>query len=173
MFTYLVEVRTSAGVDTLRNVVAPLPTVAGDTAIIGLAIEDSASTGRTLFIFDVRRRLTRRQSLPSDAWPGQYDIAVSPHGDHLLYIREVSEPRTLYSENAVIRRLSSGEVVLSGPAWRSCECDVDLHHARWVTPDSFEIATGATEGRGWERLSGSVSRRSLHTDTVSAEPKWH
>jgi len=173
MFTYLFEVRTAASLDTLRDVVPPLPTIVGDTLVIGLALDDKAATGRTVVVFDVRRRQIQQQRLPADAWPGQFDFAISPDGDHLLYVGELSAPKYPYREAAVIRRRSSGEVVLTGPPWRSCECDSDLHHARWVTADSFEIATGATEGRGWERLSGSVSHRSVHTDTLTAEPKWH
>jgi len=173
MFTYLFEVRTAASLDTLRDVVPPLPTIVGDTLVIGLALDDKAATGRTIIVFDVRRRQIQQQQLPADAWPGQFDFAVSPDGDHLLYVGELSAPKYAYGEAAVIRRRSSGEVVLTGPEWRPCECDSDLHHARWVTADSFEIATGAIEAEGWERLSGSVSRRSLHTDTLAAEPKWH
>jgi len=173
MFTYVLEVRTAATADTIHDVVAPLPTVVGDTLVIGLAADARAATGRAIFVFDVRQRGIVHEPLPIDAWPGQHDFGISPDGSNLLYVREMKTPRNPYGEAAVVRRRASGEVVLTGPPWPPCECDSDLHHARWVTADSFEIATGAI-GRGrWERLSGSVSRRALHIDTLPSEPKWH
>ncbi len=173
MFTYLFEVRTPTSSDTLRDVVAPLPIAVGDSMVVGLALDEQAASGRTIVVFDVRRRHVQREPQPSDAWSGQFDIAIAPDGDHLLYVREMTPARSPFGEEAVIRRRSSGEIVVRGPPWRLCECDSDLHHARWITADSFEIATGATEGRGWERLSGAISRKSVHIDTLPTEPNWH
>ena len=169
MFTYLFEVRTTVAVDTVLGVIEPLPTSSGDTLVIGLAV-DTATHGRMIFIYDVRRRRTEHEALPSDAWGGLRDFSISPDGEHLLYITWVSGP---VGEVAIVRHRRSGEIVLRGPRWSLCECDSDVHHARWVTADSFEIATGAIDAPGLERLSGSLSRGSVHTDTVSADHKWH
>ena len=168
MFAYLFEIRTTAARDTVRDVIAPLPKIAGDTVVIGLTVDDTAEHGRSIFVFDARRRRVQHEPFPSDAWPGLTDFSISPDGEHLLYTTWVSHPM---GEVAVIRRRPSGEIVVTGPRWPLCECDSDLHHARWVTADSFEIASGAMGV--WERVSGSISRHSLHRDTLRAEPQWH
>src|SRR2546427_4771478 len=50
MFAYLFEIRTTGARDTVRNVIAPLPTIAGDTVVIGLTVDDTAEHGRSIFV---------------------------------------------------------------------------------------------------------------------------
>ena len=169
MFTYLVEIRATNSADTVRGVVPPLPTILGDTQVMGLRV-DTAKYDRVIFTYDARSHRVEDQSLPLDAWPGLFDFSISPGGEYLLYVTWVSGP---IGEVAVIRNRRSGERVLTGPRWALCECDSDDHHAHWVTADSFEIARGVSSRSPWERFSGSVSRRSVHTDTLPAEPHWH
>jgi len=169
MFTYLVEIRATNSTDTVRGVVPPRPTILGDTQVMGLRV-DTAKYDRVIFTYDARSHRVEDQSLPLDAWPGLFDFSISPGGEYLLYVTWVSGP---IGEVAVIRNRRSGERVLTGPRWALCECDSDDHHAHWVTADSFEIARGVSSRSPWERFSGSVSRRSVHTDTLPAEPRWH
>jgi hypothetical protein len=73
----------------------------------------------------------------------------------------------------VVRDLQSGAVLIKGPGGGGCNCDEDFNHARWFPPDSFEIAVAHTNRKaGWQRVSGRVSTRRIHVDTLADEPDW-
>ena len=48
MFTYLVEIHATNSADTVRGVVPPMPTIVGDTQVIGLRV-DTAKYDRAIF----------------------------------------------------------------------------------------------------------------------------
>jgi hypothetical protein len=62
--------------------------------------------------------------------------------------------------------------VARGPSGGGCDCDEDSNYARWIAPDSFEIAVShAITGAGWQLVAGRPSRR-VHIDTLRKEPEW-
>ena len=171
---YRVEVSSAAGVDTLPDVIAPFPVVVGDTLVVGLiqVSEDSSAPQRKLFRFRPGQGPLERRPLPPDVWAFLRDFVISPDGRYAAYVAEDPLPGNL-GTFAVVRDLETGEVVSRGPAGGGCDCDVDANYARWIPPDSFEIAVShAATGAGWQRVSGRASTRRVHVDTLAREPEW-
>ena len=163
-----VEVRSPRRTDTLANVVQPWP-VALDTAVDGVAAAPDGCT-RRLFQYSAHTGRVSFYKLPSEMWHYFWDVTVSPDGRHILYLAMDSVGR----ESAVVRRWPAGPVVVRGPVRDGCDCDVDRHHAHWVTPDSFELATQIGRDNPFERVSGSVRARRVHVDTLNTvEEYWH
>jgi hypothetical protein len=99
------------------------------------------------------------------------DVSISPDGRYVAYVGDSSAlPR------AVVRTLT-GELIVVGRVQGGCDCDVDMNHARWVSPDSFEIAVvnsaNTIPGAPFILAAGSVIGRRLHETVLSKEPAWH
>jgi len=171
---YRVEVSSPAGVDTVRDVIAPFPVVVGDTLVVGLiqVSEDSSAPQRKVFRLRPGEDQLERHPVPPDVWAFFRDFVISPDGRYAAYVAEdplPGNPGTF----AIVRELLSGEVLARGPPGGGCDCDVDSNYARWIPPDSFEIAVShAATGAGWQRVSGRASARRVHIDTLAREPEW-
>jgi len=172
---YRIEVVSPSGADTIRDVIPPAPVVVGDTLVIGLVqvSEDSSTPQRQIFRARLGQHRIETKPIPDDVWPSYEDILVSPDGRYVAYVGEDTTPENP-GTYAVVRNLATGEIVSKGPGGGGCDCDEDFNHARWFPPDSFEIAVAHTNTKaGWERLSGKVSARRIHVDTLTDEPDWH
>lgn len=175
-FVYRVEIESPFGTDTVGDVVAPFPTAVGDTMVVGLlqAAEDSSAPHRKVF----RLRLAEgggaleTRPVPHDVWAFFQDFVFSPDGRYAAYVAEDPLPGET-GTFAVVRDLITDEVVVRGPPGGGCDCDVDSNYARWIAPDSFEIAVShASSGAGWQRVAGRASTRRFHVDTLKKEPDW-
>jgi hypothetical protein len=156
--------------DTVRRAVQPWPVAVSDSTVHGLVANPSACQLR-LFEYNAASGRFTFFRVPADAWGFFSDFSSSPDGQFLLYLAENRRGR----EAVAIRRWPADSLVIRGP-WRGgCECDVDRHHAHWVTADSFELGTQVDQKtRRYERVSGSVSGRRVHIDTlVTAWTYWH
>jgi hypothetical protein len=163
-----IEVMWGSQRDTIVGVLDPPLILVGDTVLLGVRGE-SASDGRYLFSFGSRRGKLHDFPFPAEIVYNFHDVAISPDGRYWLYLAYDS---TQHSEYLAVREWPLGEVVIrSGPV-PMCECDVDRHHAHWVTADSFELAT-LVDTTGWQRVAGSVSRRLTEVDTIHGAPNWH
>jgi hypothetical protein len=172
---YRIEVVSPFGADTIRNVIPPAPVVVGDTLVIGLVqvSEDSSTPQRQLFRARLGQHRIETKPMPADVWSSYQDVLVSPDGRYIAYVGEDTTPDNP-GTYAVVRNLSSGDIVVKGPGGGGCDCDEDFNHARWFPPDSFEIAVAHTNTKaGWERISGKASARRIHVDSLSDEPDWH
>ena len=172
---YRIEVVSPSGADTIRNVIPPAPIVVGDSLVIGLlqVSEDSSTPERRLFRLRLGQHRVETSPIPEDVWPSYQDVLISPNGRYIAYVGEDSTPANP-GTYGMVRDLTTREVVIKGPGGGGCDCDEDLNHARWLSPDSFEIAVAHTRGNsGWERISGSAAARRIHVDTLRDEPDWH
>ena len=171
---YRMEIVSRSGVDTISDVIAPFPITVGDTLVIGLmqASEDSSSPHRKIFRLRLRDHALETLPVPHDVWAFFQDFVISPDGRYAAYVAEDPVPGQT-GTFAVVRDVLSGEVVARGPAGGGCDCDVDSNYARWIPPDSFEIAVShSSTGAGWQRVSGRSSSRHVHVDTLRQEPRW-
>ena len=171
VITYRIEVPTPRGRDTLIDVVTPLPILIGDSLVVGLRIatksEDEAE--RRLFRFRISSGDLDIWPLPPDVWGYYNDVVPSPDGRYLAYVAD-SDSGTV----GVVRELETGREILRGGRGGGCDCDVDLNHARWFPPDSFEIAVAHRDTQGdWHIIAGRASTRSLTVTRVAKEPGWH
>ncbi len=172
---YRIEVVSPFGADTIRNVIPPAPIVVGDSLVIGLLqmSEDSSTPERHLFRLRLGQHRVETSPIPEDVWPSYQDVLISPNGRYIAYVGEDSTPANP-GTYGMVRDLTTREVVIKGPGGGGCDCDEDLNHARWLSPDSFEIAVAHTRGNpGWERISGNAAARRIHVDTLRDEPDWH
>lgn len=172
---YRIEVVSSLGADTIRNVIPPAPIVVGDTLVIGLVqvSEDSATPQRKIFRLRLGQHRVETSPIPEDVWASYQDILISPNGRYIAYVGEDTTPSNPGTYGTV-RDLASREVVIKGPGNGGCDCDEDFNHARWFAPDSFEIAVPHTNSNsGWQRISGKASAQRIHVDTLRDEPDWH
>jgi hypothetical protein len=172
---YRIEVSSSHGADTVRNVIPPAPVLVGDTLVIGLVqvSEDSSTPQRQIFRLRLGQHRIETKSIPDDVWGSYQDILVSPDGRFVAYVGEDTTPANP-GTYGVVRDLKSGQIVVKGPGGGGCDCDEDFNHARWFPPDSFEIAVShRNTGGGWQRFSGKASASRGHVDTLSDEPDWH
>jgi hypothetical protein len=163
-----VEARTAVRSDTLRRVVTPWPFSVADSLVYGIVAVPSECT-RRLFRLNTKTGRLLFYALPTDMWGYFWDVSVSPTGRYLLYVAM----DTLGREAPVVRRWPGGSIVWHGPLRDGCECDVDTHHAHWVTVDSFEVATSIARGQ-YERVSVSMKVQRAHIDTVTRDlDAWH
>ena len=172
---YRIEVVSPFGADTIRNVIPPAPIVVGDSLVIGLlqVSEDSSTPERRLFRLRLGQHRVETGPIPDDVWPSYQDVLISPGGRYIAYVGEDSTPANP-GTYGMVRDLTTRDVVIKGPGGGGCDCDEDFNHARWLSPDSFEIAVAHTRGNsGWQRISGSASARRVHVDTLRDEPDWH
>jgi hypothetical protein len=170
---YRVEVTSSQGVDTIRDVIAPFPVLASDTLVVGLiqVSEDSSAPQRKVFRLRPGTAL-HTQAIPPDVWAFFHDFVFSPDGRYVAYVAEDPLPGDL-GTFAIVRDLASGEIIARGPSGGGCDCDTDSNYARWIPPDSFEIVVShAATNAGWQRVSGRASTRRIHVDTLAREPDW-
>jgi hypothetical protein len=172
---YRIEVSSSHGADTVRNVIPPAPVLVGDTLVIGLVqvSEDSSTPQRQIFRLRLGQHRIETKAIPDDVRGSYQDILVSPDGRFVAYVGEDTMPANP-GTYGVVRDLKSGQIVVKGPGGGGCDCDEDFNHARWFPPDSFEIAVShRNTGGGWQRFSGKASASRVHVDTLSDEPDWH
>jgi hypothetical protein len=172
---YRIEVVSPLGADTVRNVIPPAPIVVGDSLVIGLVqvSEDSATPQRQVFRLRLGRHRVETSPIPDDVWSSYQDILISPNGRYIAYVGEDTTPANP-GTYGLVRDLATHEVVIKGPGNGGCDCDEDFNHARWFTPDSFEIAVAHTSTNStWQRISGKASARRIHVDTLRDEPDWH
>lgn len=162
-----IEVRYGPRRAVIDNVIEPLPFTIGDSLLVGL-VGSRTSDHRYTFRFAARTGRIARHRLPRDLVHYFRDVSLAPDGRFLLYLAIDS----VRHETAVVRAWPSGRLVLRSGSTPSCDCDVDRHHAHWVTRDSFELVTRVDTLR-WERVSGSASGRRFHVDTILGEPQWH
>lgn len=171
---YRLEVSSPAGIDTIPDVIVPFPVVAGDTLVVGLiqVSEDSSAPHRKVFRFRPGAPALERRPVPPDVWAFFRDFVISPDGRYAAYVAEDPLPGDA-GTFAAVRDLVTDQIVARGPSGGGCDCDVDSNYARWIPPDSFEIAVShAVTGAGWQRVSGRVSTRRVHVDTLAREPEW-
>jgi hypothetical protein len=168
--TYRIAVATRGRGDTIVDVLAPLPTVVGDSAIVGVQlVRDDGEAGRALFRWSPSRPGLETWPVPTDAWYVYEDIVPSPDGRYFAYVGS-DDSGTV----AIVRELGTGAEVIRGGAGGGCDCDVDLNHARWFAPDSFEIAVAHTAtDRGWLLLAGRASTPRVSVSRLGSEPDWH
>jgi hypothetical protein len=172
---YRIEVISPLGADTIRNVIPPAPILVGDSLVIGLLqlSEDSSTPQRKFFRLRLGTHIIETGPIPDDVWASYQDLLVSPDGRFLAYVGEDTTPANP-GTYGIVRDLKSGAIVMRGPGGGGCDCDEDFNHARWIAPDSFEIAVAhANSSGGWERLSGKASASRIHVDTLTDEPDWH
>jgi hypothetical protein len=172
---YRIAVISPEGADTIRDVIPPAPVVIGDTLVLGLVqvSEDSSTPQRQIFRERLGEHRIETTPIPGDVWPSYEDILISPNGKYLAYVGEDTTPDNP-GTYAVVRDLRTGAVLIKGPGGGGCDCDEDFNHARWFAPDSFEIAVAHTNRKaGWQRVSGRVSTKRIHVDTLAEEPDWH
>ena len=172
---YRLEVLSPVGADTIRNVIPPAPIVVGDSLVIGLlqVSEDSSTPQRHVFRLRLGQHRVETRPIPEDVWPSYQDILISPNGRYISYVGEDTTPANP-GHYGMVRDLNTREVVVKGPGGGGCDCDEDLNHARWLSPDSFEIAVAHTNSAGgWQRISGNAATRRIHVDTLPDEPDWH
>jgi len=172
---YRIEVISPLGADTIRNVIPPAPVVVGDTLVMGLVqvSEDSSTPQRQLFRLRLGTHRVETSPIPNDVWPSYQDVLISPDGRYLAYVGEDTIPENP-GTYGIVRELATRSVAIKGPGGGGCDCDEDFNHARWLAPDSFEIAVAHTNrSAGWERISGKASAGRFHVDTLSDEPDWH
>jgi len=167
IYTYRIEVASSTHRDTLSNVISPMPFLAGPSMVVGFLL-DTVAEDRVSFRYEAGSRRPKRASLPSDIRYNFHDVALSPDGNYLLYLASDS----VGNEWTSVRHWPDGEIVFTGPRQAACECDVDLHHARWISPDSFQVATRVGRPE-WAVLTATLPGSGFHIDTVSGEPAWH
>jgi hypothetical protein len=167
---FRVQVSDGAWADTVVGVIRPWPVVVDDSTVAGLRARKTENGARRE-LFRVRRRgRATTYPLPADMLYGFTDVAVSPGGRYLAYVGSDS----LAAPYAVVRAFPGGPVLLHGPKASGCDCDVDLSHARWVSPDSFEVAVVNTAtGEGWQIVTGNAAVRRLHVSFAGQEPDWH
>jgi len=171
---YTVEVVSGGRTQRVRDVVVPLPTVVADTLVVGLiqVSEDSVPEERRIFRLNLGNGVMQTLRVPADAWAFFHDIVVSPDGRYIAYVAADSSEDS-QDTFAVVRELESGRIVARGPAGAGCDCETDSNHARWIAPDSFEIAVEQVDPRReWQRISGRVGGR-IRVDTLRIEPQWH
>jgi hypothetical protein len=171
---YRIEVISPAGADTIRDVIPPAPVIIGDTLVLGLVqvSEDSSTPQRQIFRERLGQHRIETRPIPQDVWPSFEDVLISPNGRYIAYVGEDTMPENP-GTYAVVRDLESGAVLIKGPGGGGCDCDEDFNHVRWFPPDSFEIAVAHTNRKaGWQRVSGRVSTRRIHVDTLADEPDW-
>ena len=167
--TWRIEVASTARTDTLQRIVQPWPIVVNDTIVLGV-VAVSSDCDRRLFRHNATTGRTIYYRVPADMWGYFWDVSASSDGRYVVYLAMDSIGR----ERAVVRRWPAGSVVILGPLRDGCECDVDRHHAHWVTPDSFELATRISRDDLYERISGVVSQRRVHIDTLTTKAEyWH
>jgi hypothetical protein len=172
---YRIEVVSPLGADTIRNVIPPAPVVVGDTLLVGLlqASEDSSTPERRVFRLRLGQHRVETSPIPEDVWTLYRDILISPDGRYVAYVSDDTTTENS-GTRGLVRDLATREIVIKGPGGGGCDCDVDLNHARWFAPDSFEIAVAHTSTQsGWQRVSGRASTRRIHVDTLKEEPDWH
>ena len=163
------EVRSSERVDTLRNVVEPWPFVVGDSEVVGVMMVPGRCN-RQLFRYDPRTAQTTRINAPADMWTFFSDLSISPDGRNVLYVAADHHG----NERTTVRRWPGALVVIQGPIREECECDVDRHHAHWVSADSFELGTRVDPDSLYERISGSLAGHRIHVDTLQTGKRyWH
>jgi hypothetical protein len=172
---YRIEVVSPLGADTIRNVIPPAPIIVGDSLVIGLLqlSEDSSTPQRQIFRLRLGQHRIETSPIPGDVWAFYQDVLISPNGRYLAYVGEdttTANPGTY----GIVRDLTTRALVIKGPSGGGCDCDEDFNHARWLAPDSFEIAVAhSNTNGGWQRLSGNASTRRIHVDTLRDEPDWH
>lgn len=173
---YRVEVRAAGRVDTLTDIIEPMPFPVGDDSVAGLRLvqKDKNEGERRLFVFSLANRKTQTWPLPNDVWSHYYDVAISPDARYVAYVGMDTS-----GTYPIVRELSSGRVVMRGPGGGGCECDTDRNDARWLSADSVEIAVahhlGVHLGHDpvWLRLAGQLSTKGVHLDTLKSAPTWH
>jgi hypothetical protein len=169
MTVWRLEAQSGTRRDTLRRIMQPLPVVVSESLVHGLLAARRVCEVR-LFEYNGNTGRITLNHLPADAWAYFTDVSPSPDGRYLLYLATT----TRGEEALAIRRWPAAAVVLEGPWRNGCECDVDRHHACWVSADSFELGTRIGLRDRYERVSGSVSARRIHVDTLVAPPTyWH
>jgi hypothetical protein len=175
---YRVETRGTRGVRLVDSVLAPLPIVVGDSALVGLRLSvsgvgDESEGERRLFRLHLASGRLEMWPAPTDAWYVAFDIVPSPDGRYIAYVADDTGGGR--GTHAAVRELATGALVVQGPGGGGCDCDVDMNHARWFAPDSFEIAVAhvADDRGGWQPVARRASARRFRTDTLSKEPSWH
>ena len=166
---YRVAITGPALADTLTDVLPPWPVIVGDSAVLGFRKMQGASD-REMFRWSIPTKRMRTEPLPDDVLGDYNDVMISPGGQYVAYVAK-QESSGAYG---VVRDLRSHRLLWRGPTAAGCDCDIDLSHARWVSPDSFEIAVVSTSNdRGWAISSGSASAGRARLKYSATEPEWH
>jgi hypothetical protein len=166
---YRVAITGLAHVDTLTDILPPWPVIVGDSAVWGFRKMHGVSD-RELFRWSIPEKRMLAEPLPDDVLGNYNDVMISPAGQYVAYVAK-QERGGAYG---VVRELQSHRTLWRGPTAAGCACDIDLSHARWVTPDSFEIAVVSTsDDRGWAISSGSAAAGRASLVYSPAEPEWH
>lgn len=166
---YRVAIVGPSGADTLANILPPWPVIVGDSIVWGLRKADGQAV-REIFRWSRQTKRMDTRSLPSDLLGDYHDVMISPRGEFVAYVANEDSGGAY----GVVRALDSQRLLWRGPTAAGCECDIDLSHARWVTPDSFEIAVVSTSNnRGWAIAAGSAAAHQARVLYSPVEPAWH
>jgi len=164
---YRIQVRTTAGVDTVAGITTPGPPVVAEDVLHGFAIESDGriSSG---FIYDARTRRLLRVDLPPD-FTGFTAYALRPDGGMLAYVGRAEDGVRLAG---IVRRWPGGELVYRGGPAEGYPSDDVNSEVEWLTRDSVDIRLRLndveTEGGSWLRARG-VPGWVMTADTVRGE----
>lgn len=158
-----IDARIETRIDTVPDVLAEeLPTVVGDTAVLGLAFARDG-TPAYMFRWNVRRRTLARLPVHADLRSGMSGVAVSPDGRWIAY---ASFDGALGAW-AVVRPFPDGE-----PARRSARVEVlatdgRLAGAEWRDARTPIVHIGEVAGaQRWVSLRGDTRTWRWAPDTT-------
>ena len=157
-----IEVRSKHRVDTLDRILTLQdPLVVGDSLLLGMSY-DTLGTLLGVFRYDRRDGSIRNDALPTD-YNRASDLALSPDGRHLAYVRFDTSGAT-----GVVRKWPSGEMIVTTAPLRVPAGDVMRGAARWTSRIDFELLIDPFEldGSRWVRYRGRIGRAGLMVDTL-------
>jgi hypothetical protein len=169
MWLYRVAVGRGGRVDTIANIIEPLPFVVDSERVAGLQyVPKDTGQSRAIFIYSASNRKIRSWPVPDDVWGGYFDVMISPDARYVAYV----DAKGWYP---VVREIATNRVVLRDTTeGGGCECDVDRNHARWINADSVEIlvAHDVKPPEGWFLMAGRPSTKAVHVKMLDEKPDW-
>jgi hypothetical protein len=156
-----VEVRTSAGTDTIDGVRTATPPVAVPGAVLGFAYDEDRVTHG--WIYELRNGRTRTIHLNADVHPFFSAPALSPDGEHVAYVVVPGNG----TATPIVRRWPERRLLQRGLPVAIVPGDASFAEARWTDANTYEIRIHVDGGR-IHRVRGTVVPRTMRADTVPA-----
>lgn len=156
-----VEVRTSAGVDTIDGVATMDEPVAIPGAVLGFAYEHDALTHG--WIYDVRTRRVRVIHLNADFNRVFSVPAISPDGRHVAYVVVPGNG----TATPIVRRWPERRLFHRGATVRIQPSDASSTHVTWSDANTYEIRIDL-DGQRFHRVRGTILPRAMRVDTVGS-----